>query len=185
MKKCLKQVVTATIYDKDGKVVVVGRNDIENEEVTECPRAGMPTGVGYHLCQEVCRQKGHAEVQAIDKAVEMGVDLTTCSLVLEGHTYICQDCVDYMTRHGLMKWTVNAERHRQLEKIFGRAEWREDEDGRSMLYFGYFVSRGHFRILTAISEKDLEPADEVGRKRMLDAIESDTFRKLLMMPEMN
>ena len=41
--KCLKQVVTATISRK-GKVLVVGRNDISNDEITECPRKEMESG---------------------------------------------------------------------------------------------------------------------------------------------
>lgn len=84
---CVKQTVTATIITTDGERFV-GTNDCLNPQ-TVCPRAGMPTGVGYELCQTVCRQTAHAEVNAINKArsrAKGGV------LYLEGHTYACEPC---------------------------------------------------------------------------------------------
>ena len=52
----------------------------------------MPTGEGYHLCTDICKQWGHAETQAIAKAREDGVMIIGSTLYLEGHTYVCSAC---------------------------------------------------------------------------------------------
>lgn len=108
---CLKQVVTANIY-KDGKLLVSAKNDIQNY-VTECPRAGMKTGQGYELCREVCGQEGHAEIQAINKAKALGIDLTGSELRLKGHTYACHNCLLAMTEAGITKAFV------EIPYVFG------------------------------------------------------------------
>lgn len=84
---CVKQTVTATIVTPDGRRFV-GTNFVRNAQPT-CPRAGMPTGVGYELCRSVCDQPAHAEVNAIAEAAEHAQGAT---LYLEGHTYACEPC---------------------------------------------------------------------------------------------
>lgn len=84
---CVKQRVRATIIATDG-AMFAGENDCENPQ-TRCPRAGMPTGVGYALCQSVCRQTGHAEINALNAAGDAALGAT---LYLEGHTYACDPC---------------------------------------------------------------------------------------------
>lgn len=106
MKHCLKQVVKALIYQRGEKLLLVAYNDIENESVSECPRQGMLSGEGYELCKSICNQQGHAEIQAVDKAIELGIDLSDCYLVIEGHSYICNECQSYMRKHGLTYWMV-------------------------------------------------------------------------------
>jgi deoxycytidylate deaminase len=97
--KCLKQVVTATIYRK-GKILVSASNDIQNY-VEKCPRLGMATGEGYDLCRSVCGQEGHAEIQAINKAKALGLDLEGSVLYLKGHTYVCSNCRMHMEQTGI------------------------------------------------------------------------------------
>ena len=106
MKHCLKQVVKASIYNYNHELLLVAYNYIENDSVTECPRKDMKTGEGYELCASICNQKGHAEIQAVNKANQLGIDLLDCYLVLEGHTYICDTCIDYMELYGLLEWRI-------------------------------------------------------------------------------
>lgn len=84
---CVKQTVTATIVTPNG-VRFVGTNYVNNPQEV-CPRAGMPTGVGYDLCRSVCDQAGHAEVIAVRRAGAWALGAT---LYLEGHTYACDPC---------------------------------------------------------------------------------------------
>lgn len=84
---CAKQTTRATIIAPDGRRFI-GENDCLNPQPT-CPRAGMPTGVGYELCQSICRQTGHAEVNACRKA---GQQARGGVLYLEGHYYACEPC---------------------------------------------------------------------------------------------
>ncbi len=107
--KCLKQVVTATIL-RDSKVLVIGKNDISNSEVTECPRKGMKSGEGYDLCISICRQKGHAEVQVIEKAKQLGIDIKGATMEVEGHIYICGDCEREIIKSGLKSWYIKEKR---------------------------------------------------------------------------
>ena len=103
--ECLKQVVTATIL-RDGKVLVIGKNDISNSEVTECPRKGMKSGEGYELCTSICGQKGHAEVQAIEKAKELGINIKGASMAVEGHSYICGNCEKEIMKASIRSWKI-------------------------------------------------------------------------------
>ena len=84
---CAKQTVTATVIAPDGHRFV-GTNFALNPQPT-CPRAEMPTGVGYELCRSICQQDAHAEVNAIAAAGEAAAGAI---LYLEGHTYACEPC---------------------------------------------------------------------------------------------
>ena len=107
--ECLKQVVTATISRK-GEILVIGRNDISNDEVTECPRRGMESGQGYELCTSICGQKGHAEVQAIEKAKKLRINIKGASMVVEGHSYICESCTKEIMKASIRDWYVKKEK---------------------------------------------------------------------------
>jgi deoxycytidylate deaminase len=107
--ECLKQVVTATI-SRRGKVLVVGKNDISNDEVTECPRKGMKSGEGYELCTSICGQKGHAEFQAIERAKELGIDIKGASMAVEGHSYICDNCEKEIMKASIRDWYIKKDK---------------------------------------------------------------------------
>jgi hypothetical protein len=85
---CAKLRVVTTIVTPDGRRFV-GANDCEAPQAN-CPRVGLPTGVGYHLCCEVCRQNAHAEVVAIAAAGEAAQG---AKIYVEGCSYACADCL--------------------------------------------------------------------------------------------
>ncbi|MEM5371319.1 hypothetical protein V4C53_35540 [Paraburkholderia azotifigens] len=84
---CVKQTVTATVVTPSGDRYSA-TNHCMNPQ-TECPRAGMPTGVGYDLCVSVCQQTAHAEMNAVRFAGDAARGAT---LYLQGHTYACDSC---------------------------------------------------------------------------------------------
>lgn len=98
---CAKQTVTATIVDLSG-LRHVGTNYCLNPQTT-CPRGDMPTGVGYHLCKEICQQVGHAEPVAIAAA---GAAARGATLYLEGHTYACDSCKGVAHAAGIVEIVV-------------------------------------------------------------------------------
>lgn len=84
---CVKQVVKATVVAPNG-THFVATNYCDTPQTT-CPRAGMPTGVGYELCKSVCNQQGHAEVNALKLA---GKHAKGATVYVEGHSYACENC---------------------------------------------------------------------------------------------
>lgn len=100
---CIKQTVTATIIAPDGKRFV-GTNYVRNMQLV-CPRADMPTGVGYELCRDVCDQSAHAEVNAIAAAQGRAYGAT---LYLEGHTYACEPCLAACRKAGIVAVVVGS-----------------------------------------------------------------------------
>lgn len=100
---CAKQRVIATIVTTDG-AVFVGENDCANAQEI-CPRAGMATGEGYHLCEDICQQAGHAEIVALTKCWERAQGAT---LYLQGHTYICDVCKAACLAAGLSQMFICA-----------------------------------------------------------------------------
>lgn len=93
---CTKQTTRATIIAPDGRKFV-GTNACASPQPV-CPRGGLPTGVGYELCGAICRQTGHAEVNACRAA---GAAAYGATLYLEGHTYVCGACQRIMDAHGI------------------------------------------------------------------------------------
>ncbi len=85
--KCVKQTTIAIIVNKDKHFI--GSNSCESPQ-SECPRKNMKTGEGYELCKEVCKQKGHAEINALNKA---GKEAEGGTLFLIGHYYLCDNCI--------------------------------------------------------------------------------------------
>lgn len=100
---CVKQVVTATIVTRSGERFV-GTNHCLNAQ-SICPRADMPTGVGYELCRDVCQQPAHAEVNAIAAA---GASAAGATLYLEGHTYACEPCKAAAAAAGILSVVVGS-----------------------------------------------------------------------------
>lgn len=98
---CAKQVVTATIVTPGGSRFV-GTNHCDNAQLT-CPRGGMPSGVGYELCLEICQQSGHAEVNAI---LASGGAAAGGVLYLEGHTYACDACQTAVAAAGIAEIVI-------------------------------------------------------------------------------
>jgi deoxycytidylate deaminase len=98
---CAKVVVTATIITKDGRTFT-GRNDCVNPQVL-CPRGNLPSGQGYEMCKTICQQPAHAEVVALRKA---GVDASGATLLLQGHNFACEDCLQSCERAGIARIVV-------------------------------------------------------------------------------
>lgn len=100
---CAKQVVTATLVAKNGTYFVSSNHCATPKEY--CQRAGMPSGEGYDLCQSVCGQSGHAEVNAVKLA---GKFASGGVLYITGHTYACDSCVSAAKLAGVMKIIIGA-----------------------------------------------------------------------------
>ena len=58
----------------------------------------MPSGQGYELCVNVCKQLHHAEVDAILSATE---DITGADIYIYGHTRCCDDCAAKIKKAGI------------------------------------------------------------------------------------
>lgn len=100
---CAKQTTRATIIALDGSRHV-GENDCFTPQ-TACPRADMPTGVGYELCASICHQTAHAEVNAVRSAGDAAKGST---LYLEGHYYACDNCKAVAAAAGVREIVVGA-----------------------------------------------------------------------------
>lgn len=94
---CAKQ-LTLAIVVKGIKFWTGSNYCLEPQE--KCPREGVETGVGYHLCTDVCKQTGHAEVMACAAA---GDEAEGADLYLIGHTYCCENCLRVMKDVGIKR----------------------------------------------------------------------------------
>lgn len=101
--QCLKQVTVAVIM-KDQKLLSIGHNHMMFNP-GECPRdkKGCKSGEGYSLCKEVCRQSGHAEINAIENCSK---DIEGATLYLIGHTYACDNCMEAMKKAKLLRLVI-------------------------------------------------------------------------------
>lgn len=106
---CLKQSVQALIVSAGGQEVY-GANKISNQ-VLSCPRVekGCATGEGYHLCESVCGQKFHAEVDALNNAKKNKIDLAGATLYLINHYYCCDNCLSHMKKAKISKVIIFSE----------------------------------------------------------------------------
>lgn len=120
---CAKQVVTATIVTPVGERFV-GTNYVRNHQPI-CPRADMPTGVGYHLCKEVCDQSGHAEPNAIAAAGEKAKGAV---LYLEGHTYACDPCKEAADRAGIREIVIGSPPPSTEQKVLAVVAFQSGHD---------------------------------------------------------
>lgn len=100
-QSCIKQRVYAMI--EIGEHKIFGSNKMMNANITECPRElqGYVSSAGYHLCKEVCQQESHAEIDAINNAKILDIDLYGAKLTLIGHTYCCDNCKNEMAEVGI------------------------------------------------------------------------------------
>jgi deoxycytidylate deaminase len=103
MYHCKKQIVIAIIITKNNKVHI-GYNDCENN-VDECPRKDRSTGEGYELCRTMCKQNSHAEISAINKC-EDKLELKDATLILKGHSYVCDGCKKQLLNVGIKNWKI-------------------------------------------------------------------------------
>lgn len=101
---CIKQPVFAMIETVNGDQFF-GTNSMVKIESGQCPRdlQGFKSGQGYHLCQEVCQQKFHAETAAINEAKKVNANLRDSIVYLVGHTYCCDNCTKEMKKAGVKK----------------------------------------------------------------------------------
>lgn len=102
---CHKAKVGA-ILEKDWRILGRGWNDAPNTPA-DCPRAHLPSGVGYDLCKSVCGQRFHAEVAAIQDALRnyYAHELNGATMYIAGHTKACGACEKMMSDYGI-KWVI-------------------------------------------------------------------------------
>jgi deoxycytidylate deaminase len=98
---CAKQIVTCKLICSDGSEFI-GENYCESAQ-QECPRKGMATGEGYDLCLSVCKQKGHAELVALEMAGSLAIG---ASAEISGHTYVCDKCRSALVSAGVTEITI-------------------------------------------------------------------------------
>lgn len=89
---CAKRVVTATLVTPIGSQVQSTNFCFNPQE--SCPRdaAGYGPGDGYHLCDEICAQPAHAEVNACKAATSMLDESIKGSTIYVDYTWICDAC---------------------------------------------------------------------------------------------
>ena len=85
--KCAKQPVIAVIKSIKDEFYF-GLNSCDAPQET-CPRGDMPSGEGYEMCKDICKQTNHAEVNA---CIFAGESAKGATLYLIGHTYCCDHC---------------------------------------------------------------------------------------------
>lgn len=98
--KCAKQNTIAIIVNNGS--YFIGSNWCDDPQ-DDCPRGNMKSGEGYHLCKEVCKQKYHAEVDAVKKA---GNNAKGGTLFLIGHYYMCDPCKKVVDEAGIEKVVI-------------------------------------------------------------------------------
>lgn len=81
---CAKKQVICYLFSPDGRVFV-GKNDCLSPQPS-CPRG---PGEDYTKCQTICKQTGHAEVNALREARSAAHGATA---LLVGHHHYCRDC---------------------------------------------------------------------------------------------
>jgi len=97
--RCAKQLVLACIITPLGENFW-GTNWCEHPQ-KKCPRGSMPSGQGYDLCRDICGQRTHAEIDALQQA---GDEAQGGMMLVFGHTYCCDSCVKAMKAAGLIGW---------------------------------------------------------------------------------
>jgi deoxycytidylate deaminase len=95
---CRRRPVAAVLVTPDGRIVI-GRNNVANPQPV-CPRdqAGHGPGSGWKLCREICRQRHHAEVDALEQA---GEEARGGTVYLVGHEVACPDCAAALDKAGV------------------------------------------------------------------------------------
>jgi deoxycytidylate deaminase len=98
---CAKRHVWCEIETADERVFY-GDNSCENPQAV-CPRE---PGEGYEKCETICRQNGHAEVEAMARAREAGASLQGSTAFIGGHYYCCVACAEMMREAGVEVITI-------------------------------------------------------------------------------
>ena len=80
---CAKKKVICFLVAEDGSIFT-GSNDCQNPQAT-CPRKPWE---GYEKCNSICKQKHHAEIDALQKAG----DKARGAKVYVVHKRVCPDC---------------------------------------------------------------------------------------------
>lgn len=84
--ECAKQTVVAILVNNGDTWIGFNRCDSPQNI---CPRASYKSGEGYQLCTLICKQKNHAEIDALEQA---GEDARGGTLFLIGHSAVCNSC---------------------------------------------------------------------------------------------
>jgi len=95
---CAERIVCAMIISKNKKYIAY--NTCKNP-VSICPRM---FGEGYEKCKSICKQDNHAEINAINLA---GKDAYGSIMIIYGHDYACQNCIDACKKAGISKIIIS------------------------------------------------------------------------------
>lgn len=93
---CAKRRVQCLIRTRQGDEYT-GENHCENPQET-CPRE---PGEGYEKCRSVCRQRGHAETNALAAAARAGANLRDATATVYNHYRICLACETQLRAAGV------------------------------------------------------------------------------------
>lgn len=100
MGPCAKTTVKCTLVTTTGEHII-GENWCDNPQPT-CPRQ---VGEGYEKCKTICKQRGHAEAEAVLVA---GDKARGAKAFIEGHTHACMDCQHTLFDAGVVSISVGA-----------------------------------------------------------------------------
>lgn len=95
---CAKARVFLTLTNPDGRSWT-GENWCNNPQEV-CPRS---PGEDYTKCKTICKQTGHAELDALRLA---GDGAEGATAILKGHTYACRECQEAMFGAGVALFGV-------------------------------------------------------------------------------
>ena len=95
---CAKAVVECMIHSPDGETYW-GENDCAKPQKV-CPRQ---PNEDYLKCVVICKQAGHAEMVALQKA---GDKAKGAEVTIEGIDYVCKDCQKRLFAAGVDSITI-------------------------------------------------------------------------------
>ena len=92
---------TGAVLIKDNQIIGKGANKGKWQAL--CPRVenNCPTGTGYEYCKDICEQTSHAEISAVNKAIDKQQNPNGADLYLFGHWWCCEPCWNYMIKNGV------------------------------------------------------------------------------------
>ena len=93
---CVKRLVMANIIALDGEIFSA-TNHCDCPQLV-CPRSTMLSGEGYEYCRNICKQKAHAEINALELAGEKAKGAT---MYIVGHHYACNNCLEKIKIAGI------------------------------------------------------------------------------------
>jgi hypothetical protein len=102
---CAKRRVVCTIIspsvarkaESHVPLTVVGENYCKNPQLV-CPRE---PNEDYTKCHTICKQVGHAEIVAAEKAARYAPHFVGGVAFIEGHEYACTDCEAALAKIGI------------------------------------------------------------------------------------